>query len=249
MILTPPCVSEARDTSDAAEPKNSTLADNDPRKLPPLSKFNGRISVDIGDQTGGPVRYNTEFPDVKDDPHPGSYYHTMAFAGISGEWTFDRGALQLGMLARRDLAHHGIVDREAVGVETTWRVAQFDVRSTAWTVGWLFGRAYREMPWRAALALVVDHAVAHATIETGVQHMTSRSVEMQLWASALRARGTWCLVNTAYLDICAGPEMYVPLYSKSFVRADAELEDWTRDHVDLKSSAALGLVIETGMRL
>lgn len=215
----------------------------------PFTPYLFRLAIEGGDQAGGPVRYNTRFPAESSDPNPTSYYHTQAFVGANLEFAFTYGALQLGVLRRRDLAHRGIVGRLTQDQNgQSWTVKQVAFQSDAVTCGWVFGRMYREASWRASLATIVDFAKVTAQIQDEATARTTYQTESRMLAMTLRGRGVWRAAGTGMFDIHLGPEIHVPVYSRKTTTTDSEIEPWLNDSLDLKSAAAIGLVAEIGVR-
>lgn len=214
---------------------------------PVVTPYTGRFALEAGDQAGGPVRYNTRFPTPGNDPNPSSYYHSQAFLGANFEVAFAKGAFQFGVLTRRDLAHRAIEGRMDTGPDgIAWTVNEMEFRSNAITCGWLFGRMYREAPWRVSLASVIDVARVKAIV--GADNHESYKIESNLIALSLRGRAMWRVLGVHALDLHAGPELHVPVYSKRSTKTDDDTAPDSGDLIDLKSSAAIGLAIEAGLR-
>lgn len=214
-----------------------------------VTPYDFRFAFEVGDQAGGPIRYNTRFPTPSSDPNPSSYYHAQAFVGANMEWAFNQGALQLGVLTRRDLAHRGIEGRSVLDPNNqSWSVNQITFRSNALSCGWIFGRTYREAPWRVSLASVLDSSMITARVKDDATGKNNYTTKSQMIALSLRGRGMWRIAGTGLFDLHLGPELHLPVYSKSSTTTDEAVSAWLSDLLDLKSSAAIGLVAEVGIR-
>ena len=236
--------------ADAADPsvamKNTPSVGDQPAAVSPYAF---RFALEGGDQAGGPVRYDTRFPTPGNDPNPTSYYHTQVFAGANFEIPFSKGAFTIGALTRRDFAHRAIEERSDFGPDgTIWTVKKMEFRSYALTTGWIFGRMYREAPWKVSLAGVFDVAKVSAQVEDQANPNRVYQSESNLAAMALRGRGLWRIAGTGSFDLHAGPELHIPIYSRKTTTSSPDDASWVGDIVDLKSSAAIGLAAEIGTR-
>lgn len=223
------------------------IKDNDPQKMHPVTPYNWRFSVDGGDQAGGPIRYNTRFPTEATDPNPASYYHSQAFAGLTIEKAFPRGGLQLGVISRRDVAHTHFSGRSIDRDDGSWTVKDMTFHSDAVTLGWVFGTLYRESTWKASLTAVMDRAEVRTTVVNDTSS-TEGNGAMALTALSMRSRLAWRILGLGALDMHAGPELHVPIYSRASNTVDSNVEPWLAEQVQLKSSGAVGLNIEAGLR-
>lgn len=225
-----------------------TVADNDPNLKLAVNSYRFRLSLDFGDQLGGPVRYNTRFPVEPKDPNPSSYYHTQAYAGISAEYALAKGAIQFGLLTRRDLAHRGFKDRVLTDFNgALWRVEELNFHSDAVTVGWVFGEMYREAWWKASLASVWDQAVLNTTL---VNEATSEysKITLIMRAVSLRAKVMVRVLGTGAMDFHIGPDCHLPIYSLMRKLDRQSIEGFASSRLELKNSAAIGLGGEFGVR-
>lgn len=214
-----------------------------------VSPYSFRIAIEGGDQLGGPVRYDTRFPTAGKDPNPSSYYHTQAFAGANFEIPFSKGALVVSGLMRKDLAHRSMEGRSDFGSDgALWTVKKMEFRSYALSCGWIFGKMYREAAWKASLASVVDVARVSTQIEDLSDSNRVYESDSNLIAMTLRGRVLWRLFGTGMVDFHMGPELHLPVYSRKSTKSSTEDASWVGDTVDLRSSAAIGLVAEVGTR-
>ncbi len=212
----------------------------------PHTPFKVRFGFFVGDHMGGPIRFNTRFPDVKSDPHPASYFHSLASAGGEMEYAMTSGGILLGAIFRRDLWHRGIVGRSLTAEGDVWRVEDFSVNSTAFTLGWVFGERYREVPWSADLALVYDRGSADVVMmrSSGVTAIAQSYIE----ALTLRSRFHVHTRVSTSVNISAGPDIYIPVWQVTEDRSDEALRSWFSEKVQLKSSSALGLSVMVNYR-
>lgn len=239
---------ESSDSSDGVKPEmmKNVYVTQQPE---PVTPYMFRFSLEAGDQAGGPVRYNTRFPTSPDDPNPTSYYHTQAFAAANFEFAFERGALQLGALTRRDFAHRGIEGRSELGPDGNyWTVKKLDFRSDAFTLGWVFGRMYREAPWVVSLASIVDYSQMTIQVANTNDASQVRQSQTKMIAATLRGRLLMRLLGSGLLDLHVGPEFHVPLYSKVKTTTDSDDAAWVGDLMRLQSTSAIGLVAQMGVR-
>jgi len=227
---------------------NDTPADNSPYFQHAVTPYRMRLSLEAGDQAGGPVRYNTRFPTRAGDPNPASYYHAQAYFGLGLEYASNKGALQIGALTRRDIIHRKHADEVYLedGV-TPWRVEFLAFHSEAFSVGWVFGKVYREAPWKASLATVYDQTSLSTKV---VREATGEysAIDLVLRSFALRGRLMMRLLGTDYLDLHAGPDCHIPIYSMSRKLDRQGIEGKVSNDLELKSSAAVGLGAELGVR-
>ena len=207
----------------------------------PHTPFKVRFGFFVGDHMGGPIRFNTRFPEIKSDPHPASYFHSLASAGGEMEYAMTSGGVLLGAIFRRDLWHKGIVGRSLAVDGEVWQVDDFSVNSAAFTLGWVFGERYREVPWSADISLVYDRGSADAVMmrSSGATAIAQNSIEALTLRSRLHLHTR---VSTA-MNISAGPDIYVPMWQDNADRSDEVLRAWFSEKVQLKSSSALGLSV------
>lgn len=214
-----------------------------------VSPYSFRFALEAGDQAGGPVRYDTRFPTAATDPNPSSYYHTQVFAGANIEVPFSRGALVIGGLLRKDFAHRTIEGRSDVGPDgVIWTVKKMEFRGYGLSAGWIFGRMYREAPWKASLASVVDVARVSTQIEDTMNPSRVYESESNLIAMSMRGRVLWRFFGTGIFDFHMGPELHIPLYSRRKATPSSDEASWVGDTVDLKSAAAIGIAADIGAR-
>jgi hypothetical protein len=207
----------------------------------------GRIGAMIGDQAGGPIRYNTRFPELKSDPHPSSYYHAPAFAGLEGEFALRTGALLVGTLVRRDPWHKSMASRSVVHSGESWVVESFDFHGESLAIGWVFGERYREAPWTADCALVYDQGEVKTSLSRSSDPKASEA-KIQIKSASLRSRLHMGTVNSGALQVSVGPEIHLPLWSQVSENADAPIRDWVLENVQLKNSAAIGFGFTSSLR-
>ncbi len=208
------------------------------------SNYSGRVSLLLGDQLGGPVRYNTRFPTTATDPNPASYYHGQAFLGLGYELPLSTGAVLLEGIVRRDLAHPSIVNRELSMDSQTYSVEEFSFGSQALVFGWGFGTQYKESLWRSSLAVVTDRTIVKTTLYRVTDPVNFTST-YTLWAWSLRGRVLFKVYNFGIFDFHAGPDLHMPIYSFLVSRESENTPDWVKQTVDLKSSAAVGISLES----
>ena len=214
----------------------------------PKTPSRARVGLSLGDQAGGPVRYNTRFPELKSDPNPASYYHAQAFVGLEAEYGLQSGALLIGGLSRRDLWHRSIAARSVVQNGEDWMVEDFDFSDQAFLIGWVFGERYREAAWSADFALVYDQAVIKASMSREVVPSTSNA-KVSLSAASFRTRIHFSKVSSGPFQLSAGPELHLPVWSQLKDDSDINIRSWVGKSVDLKNSAAVGFGIMTSLRL
>lgn len=205
----------------------------------PHTKQMARFTVLVGDQGGGPIRYNTRFPQVKGHPHPASYYHTAPFVGAEIEFALARGGIILGGLARRDLWHQGIKGRSLQIEDKTLIVTDFNYTANAFLVGWVFGERYREAPWTSDLSLVYDTATIKINMKPSTGELESEG-RASLMAVSLRGRIQFWWMTSQRLSFGIGPELHAPLYGSTQVDSDSQTKTIISDKLHFKSSAALG---------
>lgn len=205
----------------------------------PHTKQIARFTVQVGDQGGGPIRYNTRFPEVKGNPQPTSYYHTAPFVGAEIEFALTRGGIILGGLARRDLWHNGIEGRSIQMEDKTLAITNFNYTANAFVVGWVFGERYREAPWTSDLSLVYDTATIKINMKpsTGAPESEGRA---RLIALSLRGRLQFWWMTSQTLSLGIGPEIHAPLYSSTQIDSDSEIETIISNKLQFRSSAAVG---------
>lgn len=198
-----------------------------------------KFSFVMGDQGGGPVRYNTRFPEVKGNPHPASYYHAAPFAGAELEFSLARGGILLGGLVRRDLWHKGIEGRSLQYNQETWVVTQFRYVDNALVVGWVFGERYWEAPWTADLSAIYDTGTIKINMmrSTGGTESEGRA---RLIALSMRGRLQFWWMPLKRVSLGAGPELHAPLYQATQIDSDAEIEPIISSNLSFKSAAAIG---------
>ena len=245
-----PTASDSTVVTDSSLPSSPTAAlagrDNDPNLKHSVTPYRWRLSLDIGDQAGGPVRYNTRFPNDAEDPNPGSYYHAQAFAGVSGEYAFAKGALQVGVFTRRDLAHGNIAGRSYSGEGVLWTVDKIAFKSDGVAIGWVLGRAYREAPWKLSLATVADRT--HLSMSLKSEKGQEKTVDVSMWAASLRSRVMFRMLGRGSADLHIGPELHVPIYAHTTKPSLDSEEGRLAQIADVKNSAAIGLIIEIGLK-
>ncbi len=206
-----------------------------------------RFGVSIGDQAGGPIRYNTRFPAAKSTSNPSSYYHTAAFASAEFEFALKNGGIIIGAHSRRDYAHKGIVSRTTQRDQQTWSVENFNFYDTGGVLGWAFGERYREAIWSADFAMIYDHGGVNIGLSRADYGGVSRA-RARIDAVSFRSRLHVTTGNSGMFQLSAGPEIHVPLWQGVTVDSDPELRGWVADRLDLKGSAALGLGVMSSVR-
>lgn len=241
--LAPPALSVEQTVDDPlVRPSNSSdIPQSSVLWQYPHTPFKVRFGFFVGDHMGGPIRFNTRFPEIKSDPHPASYFHSLASAGGEMEYAMTSGGILVGAIFRRDLWHKGIVGRSLTVDGEVWQVDDFSVNSTAFTFGWVFGERYREVPWSADISLVYDRGSADAVMmrSSGTTAIAQSYIE----ALTLRSRFHFHTRVSTSMNISAGPDIYVPMWQYSADRSDEALRAWFSEKVQLKSSSALGLSV------
>jgi hypothetical protein len=232
---------------DSFEASNDDVSHSSPAWRHAHTPMRGRLGVIIGDQAGGPIRYNTRFPEVKSDPHPSSYYHAPAFAGLEGEFALRTGALLVGTLVRRDPWHKSMASRSVVHSGESWMVESFDFHGESLAIGWVFGERYREAPWTADCALVYDQGEVQTSLSRTSDPKASEA-KIQIKAASLRTRLHMGTANSGALQVSVGPEIHLPLWSQVSENSAAPLRDWVLANVQLKNSAAIGLGFTSSLR-
>jgi len=212
----------------------------------PHTPFKVRFAISVGDHAGGPIRFNTHFPEVKSDPHPASYYHGLANLGGEVEYALKWGGVMLGAQMRKDLWHPGIKGRIATVGSDQWSIDDFAVNSTGLVAGWVFGERYREVPWTTDLAFVYDRANADVTFSNSSQTSVMGQVNMEVLA--LRCRFHFNSTSSRGLGFSAGPDLHFPIWSAVSDRSDEVLNGWVGEYLELKTAAALGFSAMTSYR-
>ncbi|MCX6124520.1 MAG: hypothetical protein NTV34_07190 [Proteobacteria bacterium] len=224
---------------ETSQPSGPSMAlpvrDNDPHLKHSVTPYQWRFSLDIGDQAGGPVRYNTRFPDDAVDPNPGSYYHAQAFAGVSVEYAFSKGVFQWGLFTRRDIAHGNIAGRTYSSDGRLWTVDKFAFKSDGVAIGWVLGRAVVADRARLSISLKEDKNL-------------ERTVDVSMWAASLRSRVMFRMLGKDSLDLHIGPELHVPIYAHTTKPSLDSEEGRLAQIADVKNSAAIGLMLEMGLK-
>ena len=205
----------------------------------PHNRQIARFAVIAGDQGGGPIRYNTRFPEVKGNPNPASYYHAAPFFGAEIEFSLARGGILLGGLARPDLWHRGITGRSVKRNEETWTVKQFSFSDSAFILGWVFGERYREVPWSADFSLVYDTGSITVKMSRNGDDKESEG-RTRLIALSSRARMQFHLLTMKKVSFGAGPEWHFPLYYSAETDSDADISSILEDNLRFKSASAIG---------
>ena len=225
---------------------SSEVPQSSPNWRYPHTPFKVRLAFFLGDQAGGPVRFNTRFPEVKSDPHPASYFHALPMIGGELEYAMKWGGLLVGALIRRDVWHPGIKGRAIAIDNQTWTVDTFAVNSAAFVLGWVFGERYREAPWSSDIALVYDRGSADTTL-TEVGGSTAIG-QVGIDALTLRARLQFNLYGSNEINISAGPDFHLPAWQSLVDQSDENIKSWLANHIQLKSSASIGLSLMTNYR-
>lgn len=210
--------------------------------------FKVRLSAFLGDNAGGPIRFNTRFPEVKGDPHPASYFHSMPMFGAEFEYARDWGGLLFGAIVRRDTWHPGIKGRSALMGTSTWKVDDFSVNSTAFLLGWVFGERYREAPWTADVSLIYDRGAADTTLSQATGEAAVGQVSID--ALTLRSRIHFNILATSAnaVGFSAGPELSFPVWHSLSDQSDAIFGTWLRETLQLKTSTAFGVSLMSSYR-
>lgn len=236
---------EATKSTDAIPiPEVSQSADHWNFEHTPMSI---RIGLAAGMEGGGPIRYNTRFPEVKPNPHPTSYYHAPSFFSVEVEYAFKYGALLLGVVSRRDFAHNGITSRSVIHEGDVWTVDRFEFHDTGLMFGWVFGERFREAWWSADFTFIGDRG--------GISSRMTRSsipakseAQVNISAVSFRARASVGLFNAGFFQLSAGPEIHIPAWYRIYDKSDLELQPWIANALDLKASAGLGLAVMSSIR-
>jgi len=213
----------------------------------PHTPFKTRFGIVVGDQAGGPVRYNTHFPDVRSDPHPASYFHSLVSIGGEFEYAFKRGGLLLGALVRRDVWHRSMKRRSIIRENETWTVEDFAVSDNGLLFGWVFGERYREVPWAADLALVYDRGSVDLTL--GRSDGSTALGQVNIEVLSLRSRFQFGWTSSQAFSFSLGPEIHLPIVQKPSDRSDAVLQEWVKTNLELKGAAALGVSMMASYRI
>jgi len=213
----------------------------------PHTPFKTRFGFVVGDQAGGPVRYNTHFPDVRSDPHPASYFHSLVSIGGEFEYAFKRGGLLLGALIRRDVWHRSIKRRSTTRGSEAWTVEDFAISDSGFLFGWVFGERYREVPWAADLALVYDRGSVDVIL--GRSDGSTALGQVNIEALSLRSRFQFGWTSSRAFSFSLGPEIHLPIVQKLSDRSDAVLQDWVKTNLELKAAAALGVSMMASYRI
>lgn len=209
--------------------------------------FKYRIGISAGDHAGGPIRFNSQFPEVKANPHPASYYHATSFAGVEFEKAMTTGGLLISMLKRKDFAHRGINGRSIAVNNEIWTVENFEYSGNALFIGWTLGSRFREAIWSIDLGFIydrdsIDFSVIKSTFET-------RAIgQMNIEALSFRSRLHGGPVSSNPFQISLGPEIHVPVWQRISNRSDPDLKSFVDNSLDLKASAAIGLGLLTSYR-
>ena len=206
-----------------------------------------RLGVSAGMQAGGPIRYNTRFPEVKPDPHPTSYFHAPSFASIEVEFPLTNGALLIGLVSRQDYAHSGIKTRQVNHEGENWTVDRFEFSDTGLVLGWIFGERFREAWWWADLSILGDRGGVDAKM-TRASVQASSTAQVNITALSFRARASAGLINAGPFQLSAGPELHLPIWYRLSDQSDLELRPWIADTLALKASGSIGLAIMTSLR-
>ena len=238
----------ANSDADNSEITTLTAAQNSPRWKVPRTPQSFRIGINAGDHGGGPVRYNTRFPEVKSDPHPASYYHGPAFAAVEVEFVTSAGGLILQVVTRRDLWHKAIAGRSVTHEGEIWSVDAFHFADQGAYLGWMLGERYREAPWMVDFGLMYEQALVTAKMSTLANPERPYEFKERLDACSARARAQFCTTGSGTLQACVGPEIYIPLFSRKYDGSQAALYGWVSDQLQLKNSAAVGLTLGSSLR-
>ena len=206
-----------------------------------------RLGLAAGMEAGGPIRYNTRFPEVKPYPHPTSYFMAPSFVSIEVEYSFTNGAILLGLVSRQDLAHPGIKSRRVTHEGESWTVDRFEFSDTGLIVGWIFGERFNEARWWADLSVIGDRGGVDATMTRPSVPSSSRA-QVNITALSFRARASAEIFNAGPFQLSAGPEIHLPIWYRLSDQSDLELRPWIADTLALKASGSLGLAIMTSLR-
>lgn len=210
--------------------------------------FKVRLSAFLGDNAGGPIRFNTRFPEVKGDPHPASYFHSLPMFGGEFEYARNWGGLLFGAIVRRDMWHPGIKGRAALIGTSAWKVDDFSVNSTAFVLGWVFGERYREAPWTADVSVIYDRGAVDTTLSQATGEVAVGQVSID--ALTLRSRIHFNILATSSnaLGFSAGPELSFPVWHSLSDQSDAIFGSWLRETLQLKTSTAFGVSLMSSYR-
>jgi hypothetical protein len=220
--------------------KQASAKHNDPKANHPYSPFNWRLFIELGDEAGGPVRYNTRFPTEAKDPNPASYYHTMAYAFTGLDRSFATGALRLGVGMRQDFAHQGFKDRRELIDGGEYVVNSVTIRNQSAMMGWIFGTSYAERLWESSLAGVFD--LTHAKVDMArVDDSETFANEMSLASLSLRGGLQWNVLRMSNFALTIGPSIHIPVFSRVIMKRVSDKTPWFEDRLDLKNSASVGL--------
>ena len=189
----------------------------------PHTPMKVRLAFYLGDQAGGPVRFNTRFPEVKDDPHPASYFHTLPMIGGELEYAKKWGGILVGALFRRDIWHSGIKGRSLKIDDQEWAVDDFSMNSSGLVIGWVFGERYREAPWISDIALVYDRGSADTSLSAANGSTAIGQVGIE--ALTLRSRLQFNLRGSSSVNFSAGPEFHVPVWQSMTDQSDDAIKD------------------------
>jgi hypothetical protein len=212
----------------------------------PHTPMKVRLAFYLGDQAGGPVRFNTRFPEVKGDPHPASYFHTLPMIGGELEYARKWGGILVGALFRRDIWHSGIKGRSLQIDNRTWAVDDFSMNSSGLVLGWVFGERYREVPWSSDIALVYDRGSADTSL---IEANGSTAIgQVGIEALTLRSRLQFNLRGSNAANFSAGPDFHVPVWQSMADQSDNAIKEWLASHLELKSSASIGFSLMSNYR-
>jgi hypothetical protein len=204
-----------------------------------------RLSMAGGLQAGGPIRYNTRFPEAKSDPHPPSYFHAPSFVSAEIEYALKYGSILVGVVTRRDEAHNGIKSRTAIHDGQVWRVGRFKFTDTGAMLGWVFGEPYREAWWTADFTLIYDRGRVDSDLAQ-VDTFDVFPARVNISALSWRSRLNIGVFRAGNFQVSLSPEIHVPLWYKVLDQSDTRIRPWVADTVQLKGSAALGLGVRAG---
>ncbi len=200
----------------------------------------------LGDQGGGPVRYNTQFPEVKKSGKPISYYHGAAFLGAEVQYSLSTGSILLGGVLRRDVWHRDMEGRRVTLDGDSLRVSRFVYSDSAVLLGWVFGRRYREERWTSDATLVYDVGSIKTEFFNETSEQSLRS-ETTLQALSMRFRLHVWLFSGASFMFGLGPEFHAPLYQRSSAEGHQATKELMSDRLQFKSAAAVGLSLVTAL--
>jgi hypothetical protein len=236
-------VSDAKDVNNADNSDGNKLlvAQNSPDWKIPHKPQRFRFGLSLGDMAGGPVRYNTQFPDLKGDPHPASYYHAQSFYGIEVEWSLSAGGLILQYLSRQDSWHRNIVNRSTEEQGQSWTVKTFNFKDTGFYLGWVLGERYFEAPWSVDLGFAYDVAEIKGSMVQTIAPSEANDFRLHLESISGRTRILFCTTGSGFYQFGFGPEIYMPLWSRMYDGSQKLLYGWVGDRLQLKNSAGIGL--------